>query len=140
MTQVNKAGCILINPNTNQVGLIYRSKHQDYSFPKGHQEEGETSMECAMRETVEETSRLPEILSSLPSQQYIDSKGDETTVYWYLARDLGKSHTKVEEELKHELIWVDFNDVENKLSYDNLKELWNQVKDKTKEYIAELKS
>ena len=57
MTQVNKAGCILINPNTNQVGLIYRSKHDDYSFPKGHQEEGETVMECAIRETIEETLR-----------------------------------------------------------------------------------
>ena len=45
-----------------------------------------------------------------------------------------------EGELKHELIWVDFDDVENKLRYDNLKELWNQVKDKAKEYIEELKS
>lgn len=139
MTQVNKAGCILINPNTNQVGLIYRHKHQDYSFPKGHQEENETLIECAIRETIEETSRLPEILSNLPKQQYVDSKGDETTVYWYLARDLCKSHSKIEDELKHELVWINFDEVEEKLSYENLKELWNQVKDKVQYYFDQLK-
>ena len=74
MGKVNKAGCILINCDTEKVGLIYRSKQNDYSFPKGHVELDETILECAMRETSEETLRLPEILATLSTQSYTDSK------------------------------------------------------------------
>lgn len=136
--KVNKAGCILINCENKKVGLVYRSKHDDYSFPKGHVEPDETIMECAMRETAEETLRLPEILSELPQQSYTDSRGDETTMYWYLARDLGKVHNEVPLELQHELVWVDPEEVENKLSYDNLKELWKNSKEKAIKYMETL--
>ena len=37
-----KAGCFLIRRETKEVALIYRKKQDDYSFPKGHVEEGET--------------------------------------------------------------------------------------------------
>ena len=30
---IKKAGTILINLEDNKVGLIYRKKHEDYSFP-----------------------------------------------------------------------------------------------------------
>lgn len=138
MTTVNKAGCILIDCTTKQIGLIYRTKQNDYSFPKGHQEDGESVLECAIRETEEETQRLPEILTQLPIQTYTDSKGDICNVYNYIARDLGKSHKHIEEELKHELIWVNFDEVEDKLSYDNLKQLWNSAKEKVQYYFDQL--
>lgn len=138
MTKVNKSGTILINCTTRQVGLVYRKKHNDYSFPKGHQEEGESILECAIRETEEETQRLPEILAQLPTITYIDSAGDECKAYWYIARDLGKSHKQFDEELRHELVWIDFDKVEDTLSYDNLKELWNTAKEKILEYFDQL--
>jgi len=138
MSKVTKAGCILIDANNKKVGLIYREKQNDYSFPKGHLEPDETILECAMRETAEETLRLPEILSQLSSQTYVDSKGDETTTHWYLARDLGKAHQNVPEELQHDLVWVDPEEVESKLSYDNLKELWNESKEKALKYMESL--
>lgn len=53
--KVEKAGTILINLKTKKIGLIYRKKQKDYSFPKGHKEINETLMECAIRETNEET-------------------------------------------------------------------------------------
>lgn len=40
--KVEKAGCILINKKNNKIGLVYREKQKDYSFPKGHKEDGET--------------------------------------------------------------------------------------------------
>ena len=39
---IKKAGCVLVNIETRQVGLVYRNKKNDYSFPKGHLEMGET--------------------------------------------------------------------------------------------------
>ena len=53
--KVEKAGCILINKENNKIGLIYRQKQKDYSFPKGHRESEESLIECAIRETAEET-------------------------------------------------------------------------------------
>lgn len=47
---VKKAGCILINLDNSKIALVLRDG--DYSFPKGHLENGETIKECAIRETV----------------------------------------------------------------------------------------
>ena len=52
-----KGGCFLINRETKKVALIYRPRLNDYSFPKGHMEDGETVKDCAIRETIEETGR-----------------------------------------------------------------------------------
>ena len=37
-----KAGCFLIKKETKEIALIYRKKQNDYSFPKGQWEKGET--------------------------------------------------------------------------------------------------
>ncbi len=123
-TYINKAGSILINTHTKKIGLIYRHKQQDFSFPKGHQEENETPLECAKRETIEETQRDVEILTPLQIQKYLSKKGKHITVHWFLAKDKGPTAQIIEEDLKHDLIWVDFDKVVETLSYDNLKELF----------------
>lgn len=61
-----KAGCFLINKETKEIALIYRQKQNDYSFPKGHVEKGETLEETAIRETAEETKRIAKILDEYP--------------------------------------------------------------------------
>ena len=63
MSKVKKAGCILINVKDKTVALVYREKQDDYSFPKGHMEEGETEQETAIREVKEETNIDAIILS-----------------------------------------------------------------------------
>ena len=59
--KTQKAGCILINLETKKVALVAR-KGQN-SFPKGHKEDDETIIECAIRETKEETNHDVELLS-----------------------------------------------------------------------------
>lgn len=133
--QLIKAGCILMDLEAKKIGLVYRTKQQDYSFPKGRLEENETIINCAKRETIEETQREIEVLCSLGHQSYVTKKGVTCTVYWYLAKDLGQTTQKIQEDLKHQLIWLDFDEVEQKLSYENLKGLWHLYQEKIKSFL-----
>lgn len=127
--KVEKAGCILINKENNKIGLIYRQKQKDYSFPKGHRESNETLVECALRETAEETKRDCTMYLNEPVAQehYYDSKNDEVDMYYYIAIDKGKSDNDSLDT--HDLIWTPFEDVEKTLSYDSLRKIWLEVKE-----------
>lgn len=129
--KVQKAGCILINLNLKKVGLVYRERRGDFSFPKGHLEFGETLRECAVRETEEETGRKCHIISSeVDIHRFLTPLGEDAEVYYYIAVDDGASNKKIDESLKENLIWKEFDDVYDLLSYDNLKDMWLKVKDR----------
>ena len=128
-----KAGVILINKN--KIALVYRENLNDYTFPKGHLEENETIIECAIRETEEETKRKVKIIKNeeIYIEKYTTPKGEECENHLFLGYDDGKSDNKSTET--HPVVWVDFDKVYDKLSYDDLKELWNNIKDEVRKYI-----
>lgn len=131
---LDKAGCILINIENKKVALVHRLRYNDYSFPKGHQEGNESLMECAIRETEEETCHLCHIVSEIGINNYSDYEGD-VNVYMFLAIDDGKVSKVLNPREIEETVWVSFEEVETLLSYDNLKEFWNKVKSKIEELI-----
>ena len=124
-----KAGCFLIKKETKEIAVIYRKRHNDYSFPKGHVNEGESLKEAAIRETAEETKRLAEILDKYEPfvEKYTTPRGEKCACYMFFALDKGKSNNQSEDT--HDIIWVSFDKVEEILSYDSLKNTWNSVKD-----------
>ncbi len=118
-----KAGCILIDRLSHKVGIIYRDYRNDYSFPKGHVEKGETAEECAVRETAEETKRDCIIADHEPYiERYTTSYGEECECYMYIAWDNG--HSDNDSTDTHDLMWIDFDQVENKLTYPSLVKTW----------------
>ena len=126
--KTQKAGCIVLNTKTKQIALIFRDYYNDYTFPKGHLEQGETLEECAIRETAEETKRDCKIVSKIAPyiDRYTTPRGEDCECYMYVAIDTGKSDNDSTDT--HDLIWVDFDEVENKLSYDSLKKNWQFFK------------
>lgn len=123
-----KAGCFLIKKETKEIALIYRKKQEDYSFPKGHVENGESLKDAAIRETAEETKRVAEIVDKYNPfvERYTTPRGEDCVCYMFFAIDKGESNNQCEDT--HDLIWTPFDEVEEKLSYDNLKNTWNSVK------------
>lgn len=123
-----KAGCFLIRRETKEIALIYREKYNDYSFPKGHVEKGESLKEAATRETAEETKRNAKIIDIYKPfvERYTTSKGENCTCYMFFALDKGKSNNKCEDT--HDVIWTKLDKVEDTLSYISLKNTWNSVK------------
>lgn len=128
--KTQKAGCILINKQTRCIGLVYREKQNDYSFPKGHLENGETLQECAIRETEEETGRKNHLVfnESVYKLEYTTPKGEEVENYMFFAIDDGITEIIIPDDLKESLAWIEFEKVEEVLSYQDLKEMWNELK------------
>lgn len=122
-----KAGCFLLDFKNKRLALIYRDNYDDYSFPKGHLEDGETIVECAIRETNEETKRDCEVLNieSPYIDRYITSKGEACVCYMYIAKDKGVSDNQSLDT--HKVVWTDLDKVEETLSYPNLKRVWKDV-------------
>ena len=135
---VQKAGCILINYSTKKVALVCRNN--EYSFPKGHLEKGETIQECAIRETIEETGHNYHVVGDkeIAKIRYMSSKGEEVENYFYLVVDDGVYEKEIKEKDKEETIWTNIKDVEKTLSYLNLKQLWNTIKGQVEKVIQNI--
>ncbi len=134
MSKVKKAGCILLNAKDHTIALVLR-KESEYSFPKGHLEEGEELISCALRETAEETKREGLILEDEPvyTETYVTPSGEDVIMYYFLAKDNGPSDNTSEDT--HPTIWVPHDEVYDKLSYPSLKKVWDETKDKVKTYF-----
>lgn len=119
---IKKAGTVLINKDNNKIGLVYRKKHDDISFPKGHVIENETLEECAKRETLEETGRLCEIIKPLYINKYTSKEG-EIENHIFLAIDKGLFNPNTDEEL----VWISIDKVKDYLKYEELKNMWDEI-------------
>ena len=128
-----KAGCILINMETKRIALVCIKG--EFSFPKGHLEEGEKIEECDIRETIEETGHECHLIKEIAKINYSNPSGEDVENYFFIAMDDGVSKKHINENDKEETIWKDFSEIENTLSYENLIELWNNIKNEVKEII-----
>ncbi|MDJ0317003.1 NUDIX hydrolase [Arthrobacter antibioticus] len=79
--------CWRIKKRKLELLLIHRQRYDDWSWPKGKLDAGETLAECAVREVHEEVG-LPITLGiPLPSIQYVVKAGLKEVHYWACATD-----------------------------------------------------
>ncbi len=134
MNKIEKAGSILLSKDHKKACLVHREKLKDYTFPKGHVEDKETLLECALRETEEETGYACKALSTKPLGTIIYNNFEGTVItYMYLLEECGLTTKDIPEYDKEEPLWLELKDIEEKLSYSNLKEFWNNIREKIEE-------
>lgn len=123
---IKKSGAVIINNKKDSVLLLYRGDLKDWTFPKGHVEYGENYIETAIREVKEETGLDVKIIKQLCDVEYENIEGSVIT-NMFLAMSQEDNKLKIEHD-GDILEWVNINEVNNKLSYDNLKDFFNKIR------------
>lgn len=104
-----------------EVGIVHRPLREDWTFPKGKLEPGETLEDCAQREVFEETGLRCRLGTFVGHTEYRDRK-DRPKVVAYWVMDVEDGEFTPNEEVD-ELRWVDLTTAARVLSYDRDREL-----------------
>jgi 8-oxo-dGTP pyrophosphatase MutT (NUDIX family) len=104
-----------------QIVVVHRPVQQDWSFPKGKLEAGETFELAALREVREETGMVCRLLRFIGHTEYVDRKGRPKAVaYWVMAAAAGFFTPNEEVD---ELRWLTLEAASRLISYPRDKEL-----------------
>lgn len=97
--------CWRIRDNELQVLLIHRPNYQDWSWPKGKLDNGETLPECAVREIAEEINMNIVLGIPLPITRYlVNGKSKEV---WYWAAEAQNGRPRPDGKEVDDVRWVD---------------------------------
>lgn len=109
--------------------LMVKHNAGHWAFPKGHVEENETEKETAIRETKEETGIESEIISD---ERFVITYSPKENVIkdviYFIAKPISASLERQEEEIA-DLEWVDIEEAEKMITFDDEKELFKKVKE-----------
>jgi 8-oxo-dGTP diphosphatase len=121
---VHAAGGMIVRQTAEgalEVAIVHRPMRQDWTFPKGKLEPGETFEECAVREVGEETNFVCRLGSFVGHTEYRDRKDRPKVVaYWVMEVESGEFAPGREVD---ELRWVDLAGAAHLLSYERDRDL-----------------
>jgi 8-oxo-dGTP pyrophosphatase MutT (NUDIX family) len=109
-----------------EVLLVHRPRYEDWTFPKGKADKGETDEETALREVKEEAGFTCALGYELPSTAYRDSAGRPKVVRYWTMRVVSGSfepHREVDE-----IRWERPDEAASTLSYDRDLEVLRAVR------------
>ena len=107
---VKAAGGVVVRidtENTKRTLLVHRPRYNDWTFPKGKRDPGESDEQCALREVEEETGLLCALGDELTPVTYTDHRGRPKTVrYWLMTIVTGSPDQFVINDEVDEVRWV----------------------------------
>ncbi|MEY4639754.1 MAG: hypothetical protein RLY13_752, partial [Actinomycetota bacterium] len=112
------------------VALIHRNRHNDYSWPKGKVDKGETLPETAVREIAEETGLKIKLGPHLQVVNYTVGNGSPKEVHYWAARVSDKALSKSKFKPSEEVASVDWHspaEARKLLTYDFDKDVLDEL-------------
>lgn len=97
---VRAAGGIVVRRGADgspEVLLVHRPAYDDWTFPKGKADPGESDERCALREVEEETGLRCRIEHPSGEARYVDSKGRPKVVRYFVMRPVAGELTFLHE-------------------------------------------
>lgn len=131
-TEITSGAVVYRRHNGKLEYLLLESQNKGHfwGFPKGHVEAGENLVETARREIREETSLdLPIDTSFSVKTGYDLPNGNDKEMTLYLAEVTQQHQLQLQVEEIKNAGWFDYQAARERLTYDNLKELLDQVND-----------
>jgi 8-oxo-dGTP diphosphatase len=101
-----------------EVVLVHRPRYDDWSFPKGKLDKGESFEDAAVREVAEETGLVCELGHEMPSTEYYDGKGRWKLVRYWAMRVVAVEPWEPNDEIDGRR-WVTLDDAEALLTYSH---------------------
>ena len=110
ITRVSSAG-------EREVFVVHRPRYDDWSFPKGKADPGESDEKCALREVTEETGLTCRLGRELTGTSYVDRKGRPKNVRYWSMEQVGGKFAPNDEVDRAE--WMPLRRALEVLSYDH---------------------
>jgi 8-oxo-dGTP diphosphatase len=117
--EVKAGGGVVVRPGESgsYVAVVHRPKYDDWSFPKGKLDRGESFEDGALREVEEELGLRCRLGRELSPTTYRDPKGRTKVVrYWLMEPIEGDFAPSGEVD---EMRWLPVADAEDLLSYEH---------------------
>jgi 8-oxo-dGTP pyrophosphatase MutT (NUDIX family) len=108
-----------------EVALVHRPRYDDWSFPKGKLDPGESWEDGALREVEEEIGMRCRLGHELPNTSYRDPKGRAKVVRYWMMEPLDGEFVPSNEV--DEVRWLPVADAGRLLSYEHDRELLREV-------------
>jgi len=107
--------------------IVHRPRYDDWSFPKGKLDKGETFLEGGLREVKEETGFVGKNPRPIGSVGYLTQAGNPKVVRWWLA-DAEEGEFAPNKEVDR-IKWVTFKKGTKMLEYRNDREVLDRAND-----------
>jgi 8-oxo-dGTP diphosphatase len=137
--EVRAAGGLVVREvgGGTEVVVVHRPRYDDWTFPKGKCDRGETYADTAQREVAEETGLRCELGPELGETSYVDNKGRSKLVrYWVMPApadaDAAVAAAVPNQEVD-ELRWLAAPEAAILLSYDHDRELLGRLPERARD-------
>jgi 8-oxo-dGTP pyrophosphatase MutT (NUDIX family) len=119
---IKAAGGVIVRDGS--VLLVHRPRHDDWSFPKGKLEPGETWEQAALREVEEETALVCSLGEEVGRTHYVVEEQPKEVRYFRMTSD-GEARAKNEIDAVR---WLPLEEARRLLTYDRDRQLLDYVR------------